>query len=125
MEFTSTKNNLLSSLHRVSGLTQGKSTHLPILNNILISAKKGGITLTSTNLEIGITTILRGKVQTEGEFTIPVRMFLDFVQTLPEDNVTCTLKEKHVLKLVVVYLNFKEKSLFLLEQIVLDSQKRS
>jgi DNA polymerase-3 subunit beta len=95
MEFTSTKNNLLSSLHRVSGLTQGKSTHLPILNNILISAKKGGITLTSTNLEIGITTILRGKVQTEGEFTIPVRMFLDFVQTLPEDNVTCTLKENN------------------------------
>jgi len=87
MLFTSTKNNLVNALHMVSGLAGGKSAHLPILNNILIRAQTGGVKLIATNLEIGISTTLRGKVDSEGEFTIPSKTFVDFINTLPEENV--------------------------------------
>ena len=56
-----------------------KNINLPILNNVLLRAQKDGLTLMATNLEIGIKTIVRGKIEEEGEFTANARLFADFV----------------------------------------------
>ena len=87
MKFESTKANLVYGLQFVSGIV-GKNVNLPILTNILLEAKKGTINLIATNLEVGITSTVRGKVHDEGKFTVPGKLLLDFVQTLPEGTVT-------------------------------------
>lgn len=93
MIFTSTKNNLLNVLQIVGSLVSGKSVNLPILNNILIRAKTDGVMFISTNLEIGISSPVRGKVNKQGEFTVPARTLTDFINTLPEENIT--FKQEH------------------------------
>lgn len=92
MKIISLQKNLKSSLYSVSHIAQ-KNTNLPILNNVLLSAKDGVIKLISTNLEIGITSILRGKIEQEGTFTVDARVFTEYVNLLPNEKVEITLKD--------------------------------
>lgn len=75
----------------------GRTSTLPILKNILIVAEKDGITLVSTNLELGITAKVRGKVDTTGSFTVQARVLLDYVSLLPAGNVTVELVNSELL----------------------------
>ena len=65
MKISTLQENLKHGLSLVGHLA-GKNINLPILNNILIEARDGVIKLISTNLEIGITCLVRGKIETEG-----------------------------------------------------------
>jgi len=58
------------------------------LNNVLVSAQGGSIKLVSTNLEIGITSIIRGKVEEEGAFTVDARTLSEYVSLLDSDKVS-------------------------------------
>ena len=51
MNLSILKENLKQGLFVVSHLA-GKNTNLPILNNILVEAKKEGVRLVTTNLEV-------------------------------------------------------------------------
>src|SRR5438105_6979080 len=59
-------------------------TTLPILNNILFETTSEGLSLTATNLEIGIRKVVPAEVAEEGSTTAPARLLTDFVATLPE-----------------------------------------
>jgi len=86
MRFICLQENLKKGLSIVSHINN-KNINLPILNNILIRANEGGIELISTNLEIGITHQLRGKLEEPGETTIDAKIISDYVNLLPEDKV--------------------------------------
>ena len=96
MKFSCTRDNIHQGLSIVSHLT-AKNTHLPILQNVLIKAENGSLSLTSTNLEIAIRCILRGKMDVPGEFTIPSKLFFDYVSLLPNDTVHVELSENDLL----------------------------
>jgi len=68
MKLTCLQENLKKGLSIVNHL-KSSNISLPILNNVLIKATKGKIVLTTTDLEIGIKTVVRGKVEKEGEFS--------------------------------------------------------
>ncbi|RJO59610.1 DNA polymerase III subunit beta [Candidatus Parcubacteria bacterium] len=91
MKIICTQENLLSGLSFVSHIA-GRSTTLPILKNVLIRASAEGIVLMTTNLEIGITAQVRGKVESPGEFSVQARVILDYVSLLPAGNVTLELQ---------------------------------
>ncbi len=74
----------------------GRTSTLPILKNILMVAEKDGITLISTNLELGITAKVRGKVDTTGSFTVQARVLLDYASLLPTGNVTVELENNEL-----------------------------
>ncbi len=95
MKIICTQENLNQGLSIVSGIS-GKNPNLPILNNVLIKAEKGRIILSTTNLEIGINCIIRGKIENEGNFTVPARVFADYVNLLQKDNVSLELKDQEV-----------------------------
>ena len=95
MKIACTQENLNQGLSIVSSIS-GKNPNLPILNNVLIKAKKEGIILSSTNLEIGINCSIRGKVEEEGEFTVPARVFFDYINLLNKGNVALELKEQEL-----------------------------
>lgn len=84
-----TQENLAQGLSTVSHVAS-KSTNLPILSNVLFRALKSGITLLATNLEIGITRHVRGKVESEGVFTLPAKIFSDYISLLEQEKVTLT-----------------------------------
>ncbi len=63
----------------------GKSLTLPILNNILISAEKNFLNLTSTDLEIGINWWSLVKNEKEGKIAVPARVLSSFINFLPNN----------------------------------------
>ena len=90
MKFSCTKENLHQGLSITSHIST-KNVNLPILNNVLLKADGGGLKLISTNLEIAITCNVRGKVEQQGEYTVPSKLFFDYVNLLPNDRVDVDL----------------------------------
>lgn len=82
MKFICTKENLLVGLSRATPLA-GRNTQLPILQNILLHLKDGVLHLTCTDLEMGIHTIVPGKVEEEGSCTVVARKFMEYIQHVP------------------------------------------
>ena len=72
----------------------GRSATLPILNNVLIKAGGGEIKLSTTNLEIGMSAVIRGKVEKEGEFTVQARLLADYASLLPKENVEINVEDQ-------------------------------
>ena len=59
MKISCTQENLNKGLSVISHLAN-KNTNLPILNNVLLKTQEGGVLLTATNLEIGISCKVSG-----------------------------------------------------------------
>lgn len=76
----------------VARVAISKNTTLPIVNNFLLEAKNGQLIVLSTNLEIGIETIIRGKVEKEGIITVPATILTNFINGLPNKKVTLELE---------------------------------
>ncbi|MCF7820309.1 MAG: DNA polymerase III subunit beta [Candidatus Pacebacteria bacterium] len=105
MKFISLQENLKKGIFAVSNITS-KNISLPILNNILIKAEEGEINLIATNLEIGITYKLRGKIEKSGEIAVNSKIINDYVSLLPSDKVLLEKKDK---ELKVECKNYKTK----------------
>ncbi len=90
MKLKVTQANLARALNVVSRVAASRTT-LPILSNILIKAEKNTLTVSATNLEIGITCSVAGKVDEPGTITVPARLMTDFVTNLPDGNIDLTL----------------------------------
>ncbi|MBI5254712.1 DNA polymerase III subunit beta [Candidatus Falkowbacteria bacterium] len=97
MKFVCTQENLNGGLSVVGHLST-KNINLPILNNILMEVKEDYIKLSTTNLEIAITCIVRGKVDKLGKFTVDSKLLADYVALLPRENVEISLVENDFLK---------------------------
>lgn len=79
MKLSLMQENLARGLSVVSrAVGSGRST-LPVLANVLLRTEDAGLKLTGTNLEIGITTWVPGKIETEGALTVPARLITDVV----------------------------------------------
>lgn len=105
MKVICTQENLKKGLGITSRVSSG-STTLPVLNNILLKTDKGILKLSSTNLEMGVNTWVRCKVEIEGGISVPAKTFTDLVNNLPNDNITLTAEDHH---LVVETTNYKTR----------------
>jgi DNA polymerase-3 subunit beta len=74
--------NLARGLSVVSRAVSTRST-LPVLANVLLKTEDAGLKLTATNLEIGITYWVPGKVDADGATTVPARLLTDLATSLP------------------------------------------
>lgn len=93
MKFTCTQENLKQGLALTSKLSQ-KNVQLPILEHVKIEATQKGIQLTSTNLEIAISCQIRGKVDQEGEYTVPSKLLFDFVSLQEPERIQVDLYDE-------------------------------
>lgn len=75
---------------RLSFVTHGISsrTQLPVLLNFLFEAANEKLTISSTDLEIGIRVSMPAIIEEEGSVTIPARSFTELVQSLSTKTVT-------------------------------------
>jgi len=90
MKVSCLQENLAKGLSIVGRAVATRST-LPVLSNILLSTDQGRLKLSATNLEIGITCWIGGKVEEDGATTIPARTFVDLVGALPAERVDMEL----------------------------------
>jgi len=94
MEFTVSKADLVQELSLSQGVVEKKTT-IPILSNVLLEAAGDRVTLTATDLELGIRCSCPARVKKEGAGTIPARKLLDYVRLLPEGDVNMKFLENH------------------------------
>jgi len=101
MKITILQSNFNKALTQISRVV-GTRTTLPVLSNVLITAQKGKIEFSATDLEIGIITSTIGKIEEEGEITLPARLLSDFISNnkdesieLSVDGVKAHLKSAH------------------------------
>ncbi len=97
MKFSSLQENLKQAVSIVSHIA-GKNQNLPILNNIMIEAHNGNIKFIATDLEIGITHKIRGKVEKNGAYTVEAKIIYDYISLLPNKKINIT-KEENSLKI--------------------------
>jgi len=105
MNFSCLRENLKNGLNAV-GRIAGKNINLPILNNIKIEAKNGEISLTATDLEMGIIDRVRGKVEVDGNFTVDAKIFTEYLNLLPNKKISLIKQAGH---LAVECDNYKTK----------------
>ncbi len=90
MNFACTQENLLQGLSLVSHIS-GKNANLPILGNVLLKTENGGLKLSTTNLEMAVSAMVRGRVEEQGEFTVPAKLLQDYISLLPSGKVELVL----------------------------------
>src|SRR5256712_7170571 len=90
VKVTCLQENLATGLAIVGrGVSTGGSR--PILSTILLRTDAGRLKLTATNLEVGINCWVPAKVEDEGAITLPAKLFIDFVNSLPAGQVELSL----------------------------------
>lgn len=90
MKFSCTQENLNQVLNVVSHIAV-KNANLPILSNILLKAENKNLMISATNLEIGVSTNVRGKIEVDGDFSVDARLFASYISLLPKDRVDVEL----------------------------------
>jgi len=68
---------------------------LPILNNFLLTAENNNLKVSSTNLEIGVTSEFPCKVIENGEVTIPAKVFQGIISNLQTNKVEIEVKREN------------------------------
>ncbi len=69
---------------------------LPILGNLILSAKGNSLTVMSTNLEISVVAKLGAKVTEDGELGVPARTIVDIISNLGNGPVNLESKEEQL-----------------------------
>ncbi len=98
MNLSVIQENLARGLSVVSHAVSSRST-LPVLANVLLRTEDAGLKLTATNLEIGITYWVPGKIETDGAITVPARLLTDVVNSLPNERIDLEVKDSDRLHL--------------------------
>lgn len=92
MKFTCTKEHLVKALKSVGGIA-GRNPALPILRNVLLITERGRLRFSATDLEVGISTWIIGRVDGDGSTTIPLKQLAEYVQNLPNEHVNLETRE--------------------------------
>ena len=87
MEITLLKEHLINQLHLLTRIT-GYNTTLPILSSVYLEAKKGGLILKATNLEMGVILNIRASVKKTGKIAVPAKMLSNVMEGISEKKIT-------------------------------------
>ncbi len=82
MKISCKKEEFSKGMHIVQSAISSKST-LPILTNIMIETTDKEIVLSSTNLELSVTCVIKAEISKPGATTIPGRKLFEIVRELP------------------------------------------
>ena len=106
MKFKINRDHFANGLAQVLNVVGSKAT-MPILSNVLIEAEKDQISLTTTNLDLGIRCKIKAEVKEKGSVTLPVKRLATIVRELPNVDVTFDAAPNHQVKLSSGGSNFR------------------
>jgi DNA polymerase-3 subunit beta len=101
MKITTSKHTLLLALSRIQSIVE-KSSIMPITANALLTAKDNYLTVSATNLEIGLIARYTDiEVHKEGIISVNAKKIFEIVRELPdEQEITITEKENYHIEIV-------------------------
>jgi DNA polymerase-3 subunit beta len=106
MKFKINRDHFSNGLAQVLNVVGSKAT-MPILSNVLIEADKDCISLTTTNLDLGIRCKIKAEVSQPGAVTLPVKRLATIVRELPNLDVSLDASPSHQVKLTSGGSNFR------------------
>jgi len=98
MKFKINRDHFANGLAQVLNVVGSKAT-MPILSNVLIEAEKDQISLSTTNLDLGIRCKIKAEVKETGAVTLPVKRLAGIVRELPNLDVVFDGSANHQVKL--------------------------
>ncbi|MBK1880362.1 DNA polymerase III subunit beta [Pelagicoccus mobilis] len=106
MKFKIHRDHFSNGLQQVLNVVGSKAT-MPILSNVLIEAEGETISLTTTNLDLGICARIKATVEEEGAVTLPVKRLATIVKELPNSDVKVDAAPSNQVKIASGGSNFK------------------
>ena len=94
MKFVARKSDLQSAISLAQRAVSSRTT-LPILSNMLLEADES-ITLSATDLDIGIIAPCEGEVEIEGRVTVPSKLFAEVVGAQSGELVEVSLEDEQL-----------------------------
>jgi DNA polymerase-3 subunit beta len=91
MKFNCARDALDTHLQHLSRIVTVRHS-LPVLSHILLETDGNLLRLSGTDLEVAVTTHLPAQVEQEGTFTVPARLFTEFVHQNPDSELSFTLE---------------------------------
>ncbi len=98
MKFKINRDHFSVGLQQVLNVVGSRAT-MPILSNVLIEASDGFISLSTTNLDMGIRCRIKADIQDPGAVTLPVRRLATIVRELPNVDVALDSSPGHQTKI--------------------------
>jgi DNA polymerase-3 subunit beta len=98
MKFVIAKSDLVRELQMVTGVVEKRAT-LPILSNLLLEAKDGGLRVGASDLEVTIRTEASATVSQQGSVTLPAAKLHEIARSLPEAEVTFDLGDRNLMQI--------------------------
>ena len=87
MKIVCSKSSLLTGVQTVSKAVPSKTT-MSILECILVDTTDGSIKLTANDMELGIETVIEGRIVEKGMIALDAKIFLEIVRKLPDNDIT-------------------------------------
>lgn len=87
MKLVCSKTNLLNGVQIVSKAVPNKTT-MSILECILVDATGNNVKLIANDMELGIETVIEGKIEEKGQIALDAKILLDIVRKLPDNEIT-------------------------------------
>ncbi len=106
MKFKINRDHFSNGLQQVLNVVGSKAT-MPILSNVLIVADGETISLTTTNLDLGICATIKANVEEAGAITLPVKRLATIVKELPNTDVKFDAGSNNQVKLTSGGSNFR------------------
>lgn len=94
MDIIGSKPELLKGLSYTQSIVEKKST-MPILANCCLEAKARTLTISATDLEVGVMTELPVETKQAGKITVLARNLFEIIKSLPEDRVHLKVLPNH------------------------------
>ncbi len=99
MKLSVGRDELFAAIQQVQSVVEKKNT-VQILANILITTKGNQLSLSATDLEVGMKVTLPAQVEKEGRMTISAKHFADIVKELPNKPMTLSRKDNNWVEIV-------------------------
>ncbi|KRP37296.1 MAG: DNA polymerase III subunit beta [Opitutaceae bacterium BACL24 MAG-120322-bin51] len=106
MKFKINQDHFSNGLQQVLNVVGARAT-MPILSNVLIEAEEGHISLTTTNLDLGIRCRIKADVSEPGGLTLPVRKLATIIRELPQNEIFIETGDNNQAKITSGGSNFK------------------
>ena len=110
MKFVIHRNPLLEALKKAQSVVEKKNT-VPILANVLFAVEGDELSISATDLEVGLKMVLPVEKAQSGKITLSSKALLDIVNELPQAPIEITKKENDSVEIVCGKSRFKVVSL--------------
>jgi len=98
MKFIVSSTYLLKQLQVLGGVINNSNT-LPILDNFLFELKQTKLTVSASDLETTMSSVIEVESDNEGSIAIPARLLLDTLKTFPEQPLTFVIEDNNTIEI--------------------------